>query len=206
MRRLARPRGTCHPLLYAQQIAGLARCGVGAACRRALEAQTFQRRRAAQRRSHEVAAGVPPPVELRVMSETPHFSAPTPHGGALVSLLAQRDEQTQLAREAERYPSIVLDEISECDLVCLATGVFSPLRGFMNRQNYQRCIEAMRLSDGTLWPIPIVLPVGETERAALAQHRQATVRGRDGRAHAILTIEDVFDGDHEREAVGVYGT
>ena len=140
------------------------------------------------------------------MNETLHSNAPPPHGGEVVDLLAERDEQAQLEREAERYPSIVLDEISECDLVCLATGVFSPLRGFMDRQNYERCIEAMRLSDGTLWPIPIVLPVGESERAALAQHRRATLRARDGRPLALLTIEDVFDGDLEHEAVGVYGT
>ena len=36
-------------------------------------------------------------------------------------------------------------------------GAFSPLKGFLTKIDYENVLNHMRLSDGSLWPIPIIL-------------------------------------------------
>ena len=60
-----------------------------------------------------------------------------PHGGVLKDLLA-RDASiaASLLEEAETLPDIVLNERQLCDLELIITGGFSPLEGFMNKEDY----------------------------------------------------------------------
>jgi len=46
-----------------------------------------------------------------------------------------------------------------CDLELLMNGGFNPLRGFLSQADYEGVVDNMRLSDGTLWPMPITLDV-----------------------------------------------
>src|SRR5487761_2024911 len=82
----------------------------------------------------------------------------SPYGGnKLVNLVltgAERDEQ--LAR-APKLPSLKITMRNLCDLELIATGGFSPLDRFMGKAAYERVLHEMRLSDGTLFPLPITL-------------------------------------------------
>ena len=80
-----------------------------------------------------------------------------PHGGNLVNLLADRAAVQEIRRESRDWMSWDLSPRQLCDLELLLTGGFSPLKGFMDRRNYEGVRSEMRLADGTLWPIPIVL-------------------------------------------------
>ena len=55
--------------------------------------------------------------------------------------------------------SLVLSQKLQCDLEMLLNGGFYPLTGFMNCANYKSVCDRMRLSDDSLWSMPIVLPV-----------------------------------------------
>jgi sulfate adenylyltransferase len=83
----------------------------------------------------------------------------SPYGGKLINQIVDDDERQVLLERAGRLPSIQLSSRSLCDLELLATGAFSPLSGFMGKADYERVLEEMRLSKGTLFPIPITLPV-----------------------------------------------
>src|ERR1043166_2006152 len=85
----------------------------------------------------------------------------TPYGGKLVNLLVPDAERAELTRYAYTLPSIQLSPRSLCDLELLAVGAFSPLDRFMGREDYLGVVEKMRLKDGTLFPMPITLPVAE---------------------------------------------
>ena len=45
------------------------------------------------------------------------------------------------------------------DLQMISTGVFSPLEGFMLRDEYEDVVEDMRLKDGLAWSLPVTLSV-----------------------------------------------
>ena len=46
-----------------------------------------------------------------------------------------------------------------CDLELLLNGAFSPLKGFLNENDYISVMDNMELTSGEVWPIPIVFPV-----------------------------------------------
>ena len=60
-----------------------------------------------------------------------------PHGGELVDLIAQPETVNQLKAHSREWPSWDLTARQLCDLELLLSGGFSPLRGFMNRADYE---------------------------------------------------------------------
>jgi ATP sulfurylase len=84
-----------------------------------------------------------------------------PHGGTLVNLQAAPERVAELKAASKEWPSWDLTERQLCDLELLMNGGFSPLVGFMGKADYESVCSTMRLADGTLWPIPIVLDLPE---------------------------------------------
>src|SRR5215203_52835 len=82
-----------------------------------------------------------------------------PYGGRLVDLLVPPDQREAVHAGAAGLPAILLSERAVCDLELLATGAFSPLDRFMGQADYRRVLAEMRLAGGTLFPIPVTLPV-----------------------------------------------
>jgi sulfate adenylyltransferase len=127
-----------------------------------------------------------------------------PYGGRLVDLLAPGAEREALREHATRLPSLQLFPRSLCDLELLATGAFSPLDRFMGAADYQRVVEAMRLRDGTLFPIPITLPVADDAEIDVGQ--EVVLRSSKNDPLAVMTVAEVFEWNREAEARHVYGT
>ncbi|KAK4189187.1 hypothetical protein QBC35DRAFT_493928 [Podospora australis] len=135
--------------------------------------------------------------------------ANTPHGGVLKDLIA-RDlpRHAELAAEAETLPALLLSERQLCDLELISTGGFSPLEGFMNEQDYNGVVQDHRLASGALFSIPITLDVSQEtiDELAIKPGARITLRDfRDDRNLAILTVEDVYRPDKQREAKEVFG-
>ena len=122
-----------------------------------------------------------------------------PYGGRLVDLF----EQVDLTRAAATTPSIQLSERSRCDLELLATGGFSPLDRFMTRADYERVLREMRLADGTLFPIPITLPIPDD--VEIAAGNDVILRGPHNELLGVMTIDEIFERDPD-EAQLVFGT
>lgn len=129
-----------------------------------------------------------------------------PHGGVLKDLYLPDAEALDARRASGALPGVVLGHRQLCDLELLLDGAFSPLEGFMGEADYEAVVERGRLSDGTLWPMPIVLDVSEDTAASLAPGRDVVLRDIQGTAYAVLSIADIFRPDTAREALGVYGT
>ena len=77
-----------------------------------------------------------------------------PYGGRLVNLVVEGEEREELLSRSSRLPSVQISARALCDLELLATGAFSPIDRFMSKLDYERVLTEMRLSDGTLFPIP----------------------------------------------------
>jgi sulfate adenylyltransferase len=84
-----------------------------------------------------------------------------PHGGALTDLMVDQARAEEIQAISRDWPSLDLGDRQICDLELLLNGGFSPLTGFMTKAEYDGVCADMRLPDGTLWPIPIVLDVSE---------------------------------------------
>src|SRR5258708_38705323 len=91
-----------------------------------------------------------------------------PHGGALVNLMAQPERALELRSHSREWPSWDLTPRQLCDVELLLSGGFSPLRGFMNKADYEGVNHNMKLAGGLLWPMPITLDVTEDFAKKLA--------------------------------------
>lgn len=129
-----------------------------------------------------------------------------PHGGVLRQLLVDESRADELKLGSVDFPSITLNQRQLCDLELLINGGFSPLQGFMDRETYESVLEHMRLPDGLVWPMPIVMDVPEHLAQALETSKCLALRDNEGFMLGVLTIQDVWKPDKRREAEWVYGT
>jgi len=104
------------------------------------------------------------------------------------------------------YPSWDLTDRQICDLELILNGGFSPLVGFLNRADYEAVCRDMRLSDGTLWPMPVMLDVTEEIASSLTPGDALALRDAEGVMLAVMTVEDVWQPDRALEAEQVFGT
>jgi sulfate adenylyltransferase len=93
-----------------------------------------------------------------------------------------------------------------CDLELLLTGGFSPLKGYLGQKDYDSVLSKMRLSDGTLWPLPITLDVSEEFAENLNEGSRVILRDKEGFPLATLTVTDIWKPDLAAEAKQVFGT
>ncbi len=130
-----------------------------------------------------------------------------PHGGELVDLIVSSEKATELKSHSREWPSWDLTARQICDLELLMSGGFSPLRGFMNRADYEGVCSNMRLASGVLWPMPITLDVKEEFAKSLKPgSSKIALRDPEGVMLAVLHVEDVWQADREAEAKSVFGT
>ena len=129
-----------------------------------------------------------------------------PHGGRLINRLVDAESAEHLKDASKDFPSLTLTQRQTCDLELLLSGGFSPLEGFMDKAAYDGVVENMRLPDGTLWPMPVVLDVPAAFAARLQPGLRIALRDAEGFMPAVLKVWDIWQPDKRREAEAVYGT
>ena len=86
------------------------------------------------------------------------------------------------------YPSWVLTDRQICDLEMILNGGFSPLSGFLGKDDYESVINDLRLDDGTLWPIPIMLDVPSEFAQSISIGNKITLKDKEGFLEKRLSI------------------
>ncbi|MGR8934117.1 MAG: bifunctional sulfate adenylyltransferase/adenylylsulfate kinase [Gammaproteobacteria bacterium] len=130
----------------------------------------------------------------------------TPHGGQLIDLYAQGEQLAQAKKQAEANLSWDLTRRQLCDIELLLNGAFSPLTGFLGREDYESVLDGMRLADGTLWPMPVNLDVSAAFAEKITLGQQITLRDEEGVVIANMTVGDCWKADKQREAEAVFAT
>ncbi len=129
-----------------------------------------------------------------------------PHGGRLVDLVVEEDRAAELRKASRDWMSVDLTQRQASDLELLLNGSFSPLSTFMGQADYESVCRDMRLADGTIWPIPIVLDIPAGLGETLDGGESLALRDPEGVMLAALHVEEVWQPVREAEAEMVYGT
>merc|ERR1712048_770699 len=102
---------------------------------------------------------------------------------------------------AETSATLELSERQACDVALLIFGGFSPLTGFMKKADYDGVVDNMRLANGVLFSMPVVLDVPD-----------ASLRGKKvllkykGVNMAVMEAEEVWKPNKVKEAKSSFGT
>ena len=130
-----------------------------------------------------------------------------PHGGQLKPLLLEGEELIQEKERAASLPFVRLTSRESSDMVMMAIGAFSPLEGFMAKDDYSRVVESMHMADGTLWPIPITLAVSNEEADRLPLSSEiALVDDESDELMGSMTVLEKYTYDKRHEAKSVFRT
>lgn len=93
-----------------------------------------------------------------------------------------------------------------CDLGLIMNGGFSPLTEFMNQTDYNSVVKNMRLANGKLWPMPIVLDIEENFAKSLKMGETIALKDPENHTLATITVEEIWNPNKTEEAQNVYGT
>lgn len=135
-----------------------------------------------------------------------HSELIAPHGGQLINRIATAAERDEFLAQADRLPRVTLDERAFSDLVMIAIGGFSPLKGFMEQADYELVVEEMRLTNGLPWAIPITLSVAEEVADGLKEGNWVRLDDETGRFVGVLELTQKYHYNKAHEAVNVYRT
>ena len=128
-----------------------------------------------------------------------------PYGGELKDLYAITPPEFLTADAPLNLPCVTLSARQLCDVELLLNGGFSPLDGFMTEADYNQVVESMRLANGTLWPMPIVLDVS-ADFAASLEGGWIELRDVEGVLMAYMEVASCWQPDKAREANSIYGS
>jgi len=124
-----------------------------------------------------------------------------PHGGELVSTFVADASQRQ-ALKSSCTVTLELSERQACDVALLITGGFSPLRGFMTKEDYEGVVDSMKATKtGVTFGLPVILDVKDSSlegKKVLLTYK--------GTEMAVLEAEEVWKPNKVKEAKGCYGT
>ena len=120
-----------------------------------------------------------------------------PHGGRLVDRTSSADTS---GMEVVDVPADLADDVEN-----IADGIFSPLEGFLTRNDFESVVKGGRLADGTAWTIPVVLDADAQAASRMKGAGDVVLRGANG-GEAVLHVDEAYPYDKKALALGVYGT
>jgi len=129
-----------------------------------------------------------------------------PHGGKLINRILRGKDREMAELKSKELRKIPLTSREVSDLEMIATGAMSPLEGFMCKDDYHSVVDTMRLTNGLPWSLPVTLAVSQETADSLSLKDEVALVDGHGHALAILTVEDIFNHDKEKESVEVYKT
>lgn len=122
------------------------------------------------------------------------------------SLLVHFRRVEVLRQEALSLVNIELDGQQLADIELLLNRGMYPLDGYMNRENYESVLDNMRLTDDTIFPVPLCLQVDRQTAESLESNQRVALCDPEGVLLAIMTVSDIWQLDKKREAQAIYGT
>jgi ATP sulfurylase len=128
------------------------------------------------------------------------------HGGRLIDRLVQGGEASDLLGRAKALPRARLDARTSADAELIATGVLSPLDGFVRKSDYFSIIRDVHLSTGELFPIPITLSVPRADASRFRAGGEAALVVGNDEIVGTITVDEIYELDRDLEAREVYKT
>jgi len=132
-----------------------------------------------------------------------HTALVAPHGNKLVDRSVSVPPTESFLHS---LPRIILNENQLMDLEQIAIGAFSPLEGFMNKQELESVLNTMKLPNGIVWPLPIILDVSEKIADSLTIDKPVALADQLNNIIGLLHLNEKFNFNKKELVKKLYGT
>lgn len=127
-----------------------------------------------------------------------------PHGGELVQNYWEEEPESV---QKKNLPGIYLDEQTALDLTQLASGTYSPLKGFMDLAEMDSVLESNKLLDGNVWTLPIILQMKKDDIGFKINDTVVMYSRPDGDLIGLLEVNNIEAiSDMDKVATKWFGT
>ncbi len=126
------------------------------------------------------------------------------HGGVLINQLMAEGKREEALRASINWPKLELSKEQAKTVENIATGVYSPLKGFMGKEELDSVLSRCRLTSGEVWTLPVLLPVPEDKAEGLESSGIALTY--NGDIIAQMFVKEVYRYKRRELAEAVYGT
>ena len=124
---------------------------------------------------------------------------PRPHGGSLTNNFI---DQSRIDKDLF---TVDVDTGLKKEIENISFGVFSPLKGFMNEEDFTSVVKKGRLVNDLPWTIPIILDANE-ELAKKAKDSSQVALRNNGQIFGVMQVEDLYKFDKTESATSVFQT
>jgi len=130
-----------------------------------------------------------------------------PHGGKLTSILLKDEELDKATQRARDLPKVRMTSRETSDLIMIGIGAFSPVDGFMGREDWKGICEQFTMATGIFWPIPITLSVSKDDASGIKEGAEvALIDEESGELIGSMRIEQRYTIDKGYECKQIFRT
>lgn len=127
-----------------------------------------------------------------------------PYGGKLISKLIDGSERQTALDSADI--TINIDSESARDVLNIVYGVFSPIEGFMNKDDFESVVHKRELANGLPWTIPVYFKLKDEEVKDISTGTRVLLANEDLGLKALLVVEEVYKFEPKVYCDNVFGT
>ena len=124
-----------------------------------------------------------------------------PHGDHLTCNVKREEDISDL--DGLRKTQVEVTDLMDCDQI--ATGVYSPITGFMDRETLFSVLESNRLPNGLIWTMPIILQIPH-EESSISAGDCIALTDCEGKIYATLDVTESYQINLESVAQKWFGT
>ena len=133
-----------------------------------------------------------------------------PHGSPeLKPLLLEGEAKQEEIKKATGLKKVPMTSRETSDLIMMGIGAFTPLDGFMGKDDWKGCCEtySMPSRNGVFWPIPITLSAEQSTADSIAQGEEVALWDTETDAlMGTMKVAEKYTIDKEQECKQVFRT
>lgn len=110
-------------------------------------------------------------------------------------------------KDIDNIPKIEIDSEQTQDALNILNQTFSPLKGFMNKDDLNTCVDSFKIQNDCAWSLPIILQTDKKQFENLILGDQAILFDKGTSQNiAIIEIEQLFEIDVDQMSNKIFGT
>lgn len=129
-----------------------------------------------------------------------------PYGGKLIRSILTHDNLEKAISLSPKIPQIILTQEEIKTVKNIARGLYSPITGFLDKEDFHNVVTVMKLTNGMTFPIPLFLTVSKKEANDIKIGQKISLVDNRGIPISLMEISDKFTYSREKIAKNVFQT